>query len=210
MARRKYSRNELVSGVSTRKNVMLLGRLRSRDARPSPSTLVGLSQGVLGHKLIFHSFIEVCPKTRSEIYRCGTPAPIPAIHHDWGKHRQNRTARRRPFSSDLHTMYRGPGPHALFWGPPYSTYTNAGHCLHVLLQGDNTALGSRPLRLLWLALPCRCLTLQILCVTSSLSSLYQLVILVPPACDYTSLLIIYVTRVILSSFKVLSSNLNVS
>lgn len=95
--------------------------------------------GVL--ELIFHSFIEVvCPKTRSEIYRCGTPSPIPAIHHDWGKHRQNRTARRRPFSTDLHTMYRGPGPHALFWGPPYSTYTNAGHCLHVLLQGD----GSRP------------------------------------------------------------------
>lgn len=44
---------------------------------------------------------------------------------------------------------------------------------------------------------------------SSLSSLYQLVILVPPACDYTSLLIIF-TRVLLSSFIVLSSNLNVS
>lgn len=52
-----------------------------------------------------------------------------------------------------------------------------------------------PLRMLWLALPCRCVTLQLLCIQTQL--------FIPT--NYLS-----TTRVLLSSFVVLSSNLNVS
>lgn len=105
-----------------------------------------------------------------------------------------------------------PGP-TLYFGArrtpltqtPVTVYT----CYYKVMAHGQLRPLCLPLRMLWLAQPCRCVTLQLLCVTSSLSSLYQLVILVPPACDCTSLFIIF-TRVLLSSFIVLSSNLNVS
>lgn len=94
---------------------------------------------------------------------------------------------------------RPPGPTLYFGAPPYSTYTNTGHCLHVLLLGDGSPPVARPLPLcmLWLALPCRCVTLQLhtykLYVTSSLSSSSQPFITIPPACGFSSLFILFIS-----------------
>lgn len=97
-----------------------------------------------------------------------------------------------------------PGP-TLYFGARRTPLTQTPGTVYTCYYKVMTHGLCLPLRLLWLALPCRCVTLQLLCVTSSLSSLYQLVILAPSTCYYTSLLTIF-TRVLLLSFIVFSSN----
>lgn len=91
-----------------------------------------------------------------------------------------------------------PGP-TLYFGARRTPLTQTpGHCLHVLLLVDGSWPVARPLPLcmLWLALPCRCVTLQLhtykLYVTSSLSSLSQPFITIPLACGFSSLFILFI------------------